>query len=288
MKTKVTHLARRFSLALGIGFIFSSCIGDSEFSYDRENAFVAPYLKIEAAMIHQVMLFDAIMRDSLFQQTGTTRIYNDIHAQQSGDTLSISYGQAGVGSTNPDGVNRRGGFIIATNGDYDNLGSEFTFIYKNLRIEDKLITGGFTMENMGLDSLNKEYFSIITDSIFYDGDNKYFTSTREVHWMSDFDLSTPKGNREVFFMDPGVIYYNGFTNNGAVVSCMGEDVIVFDETCTYRVVNGIYTFVNNRSQSGSDEFTADMIEESDCSSIIRIQTFNPNKGSFFFLPKEGF
>jgi hypothetical protein len=277
----------KHSTFLLIGMVFfSACSDDEEVTFNTENTFMNPYIALESSVIHQAMLIDEILRDNSFQQTDSTVIEQEIIAVQTGNTLRITYGASGMGTTKPDGIMRSGALMVNFQGDYGTSGSIYSVSYENIKIQSKTLSGGFDVENTGLNSEGKQSFQMHIDSLIYMGDNSLSTSGRTITWISDFDLQIPKGNRIIQINDQAAVYYNGHNNNTAQVSFPPGDHLEYNDTCMYKITRGIIHMDLANRLSASDEFTLDMVEESVCSSLIRI--YSPGKEEFFFLPKEGF
>lgn len=273
------------SMLLSISF--TGCNEEDSSTFTRENGFVTPLLELKSSLIHTYMIYDELLRHPQFGTSDSIAIYTNIFGVGSGDTVQLFFGKEGTGSLDTDGLLRSGRVRVIRDGDYTQSGSITRFEYVNFRVERKALTGAFELENLGVNSSSQTMFRVSIDSLTGRSDlSVIYSQTGTLTWLQDFNLSTPKGGRKWRWEDDLMTYYNASNNATCDMEFMGTDGILYDETCDFKLEEGLIKIESDREISGSAIFEVDMIAESSCTNIIRISA--DAKSGFFFISKIGF
>ncbi len=256
--------------------------GSSELELTVESGYVSNIVDIESITSNTIMLIDEFMRDSTIQATGTSTLYNDIIGELSTNNLTITYGKQGAGTTNPDGTFRRGKITASfQSGQYQTTGSVVDVNFSEFRIQNKRMNGSLRLTNKGL-LPNGHEFEIELDSLSLD--SNHLSYKRYLIHSTPFTPLVPL-ERIVLInsIDTGK-YYDHQT--GMQSSLLLITPISWDETCQYRITDGVMDVVPDSTLAGTDKIIIDYIGDSDCANLVR--GYSEAKDQYFFLPKRGF
>jgi hypothetical protein len=268
-------------------FILVSCNEEDANTFTRENGFISPLIEITSSFIHSYMLYDEYLRHPQYGISDTVSIYPAIFGIGSGDTIIIEFGPGGVGTFDTDGLRRTGKIRVIRNGDYATQGSITSFEYFDFFRNRRILIGSFELENIGINSQMQTQFRVRLDSLTGISDQSVlYSETGLITWLDNFELNTPKGSRKWSWQDSLMTYYNASNNTLCDVKFINDNALVYDETCDFRMDEGLCIVESDRAISGSTYFEVDMIGESACTNVIRV--FAEVKNGFFFISKIGF
>jgi hypothetical protein len=283
MKNKIFQLV----LPLVAIFFTVSCNEEDASTFTRENGFINPLVEIKSSFIHTYMLYDEYLRHPQYGLSDTVSLYPNIFGIGSGDTVFIEFGAGGAGTLDTDGLRRNGIVRVIRNGDYDAQGSTTSFELLNFRRERKPLLGSFSLENIGANSQLQTQFRLRLDSLTGISDQSIvYSESGLITWLEDFELTNLKGSRKWSWQDSLMTYYNASNNANCDVKFFDDNAIVYDETCDFRMEEGLCIVESDREISGSTYFEVDMIEESACTNVLRV--FVEAKNGYFFISKIGF
>lgn len=256
--------------------------GSSEFELTVESTYVSNLVELEAISLNTIMLVDEFMRDTTLQSNGSTTLYNDIIGEFTANELTITFGKAGAGTTNPDGI-LRSGKINATFhlGPYQASGTEVTIDFNSFRMKNKPMSGQLRLTNNGL-LPNGHEFDVQLDSLTLD--SNMLSYNRYLRHLTAFTPLLPLERSVSISTLSAANYYDQQNQMRSLLSL--QTPITWDESCTYKVTGGLMDVLPDSTLAGTDKIVIDYIEDSDCANLVR--GYSEEKDQYFFLPKRGF
>lgn len=224
---------------------------------------------------------DEVLRDSTFRADDSTTINGVVVVKDAATNLiTIDFGTGVVGS---DGKVRKGIISINQSGqDFLVTGTKASATFVGFKVDDKPVSGTFSVQNMGNFSFDADF-----DTISFDPKFKY-SANKTVQWLEGF--STPDSIGDDKYQLTG-------TSNGVLTDSISASVnatittaFVFEKACEYGILEGAMdmTFTGDSLsiQSGDIDFVAgDGINNDGCNNIYKL---NFSDGSSATLTFEGF
>lgn len=256
--------------------------GSSEFELTAELTYATNYVDLEAISLNTIMLVDEFLRDSTLKADGQSFLYGDIMGEMSSNELTITYGKAGVGSSNPDGIMRSGKINVSfTGGQYQTTGSTTTISFDQFHFQTKPVSGTLLMLNNGL-LPNGQEFEILLDSLTLDSNSLSFTR----FLLHDSPFSPVESlDRTIVVSTVSTAHF--FDNETQIHSLiLLQDPMTLSDDCQFKISKGMVEVLPDSTLAGTNKLVVDYIEESGCANLIRC--YSEDKDGYFFLPKRGF